>query len=322
MAVTGYFYNAHKDEQGNYDIEYNNEDFCRYLKGLVGNGVFPTPSTQLQVTKGSTAMHVNVDVGDAWIEGHKVSNDSTLDLTFTAADPIYDRIDRVVIYTDTTARMGGIEIITGEVATSPVAPDLIRTNERYELCLANVFIKHGETDIGTITDTRADSSVCGWVAGLVQQLDLSTIFVQWENAYEQEFQSMLEWQAQMRSEFDTWYSALTSELTVGAYIETYKKVVDGGSTVSNVISLDMLDYSYSFTDVFFVTMNGFLLTRGTVGTPRDYVVSDATTPATITLTAPSIPEGNTVEIMVMKSNMTNITGDDADEVLYPLEENS
>ena len=84
MAIKGYFFNAIYDGEA-YDRVYNAEDMTSYLNELVGNGVFPTPSSQLQVRAG-TGMQVIVAAGSGWINGHKIVNTADMTLNVTASD--------------------------------------------------------------------------------------------------------------------------------------------------------------------------------------------------------------------------------------------
>ncbi len=54
-----------------------------------------------------------------------------------------------------------LKSVTGTPATSPVAPALVRTDEVYQLCLAQVAVPAGSSVVGAITDTRANSGLCG-----------------------------------------------------------------------------------------------------------------------------------------------------------------
>lgn len=56
-----------------------------------------------------------------------------------------------------------------------------------------------------IKDTRADTTVCGWVTGLIEQVDTSDLFTQWESAYEQEHQRQQEQITNNQWEFDRWF---------------------------------------------------------------------------------------------------------------------
>lgn len=306
MAIKGYFYNAHKDEHGNYDRLYNDEDFCRYMYELIGNGVFPTPSTQYAVTSNSSNMNISVGAGEAWIEGHKVSNDANMTLVVETADPIFNRIDRVVIGTDSRdANRGGyLKVIKGVASVSPVAPELTRNTDVYELGIADIYIPAGSTVVSAanITDTRPNSELCGWVAGLIQQIDISSLYEQWRIAYSGLYSSLQEWQEEIKREFDTWFYQLNNQLTVGAYIRTFHKVVTGGPTVSNIIPLDMENYSYDTNDVIFANLNGLSLTQN-----LDYVLTINNGVATITLDG-DMSEGNTFEIFVLKSSMAQTSG--------------
>ena len=84
MAISSYFFNA-IESGGVYDRVYNAEDFSNYLDLLVGNGVFPNPTTNLQV-RASTGMDVIVGAGSGWINGHKMVNSADLVLSIDASD--------------------------------------------------------------------------------------------------------------------------------------------------------------------------------------------------------------------------------------------
>lgn len=302
MAIKGYFYNAVYDGEA-YDRVYNAEDVTSYLDEIVGNGVFPTPSTQLQVVAGS-GMGILVNEGQGWINGHKLVNTTTYNLTVDPSDVLLDRIDRVVFYSDTSSRSMGIEIIKGSPAVNPVAPTLTRTETRYEMSLATIRVGKGVSVItdAVITDTRADSTVCGWVAGLIQQIDTSSLFVQWDTAYANMMSLMRQWQQAQQDAFDAWYYNLTQNLTVGAYIKHYEKVVQGGTGVSNVIPLDMTNYVYDSNDVIIANYNGLVLTKD-----EDYTLDTTVYPVEITVNG-SMGDGNVLAILVLKSNMAQTTG--------------
>jgi hypothetical protein len=301
MAINGYFFNA-VNSGGVYDRVYNAEDVTSYLDKLVGSGVFPNPSTQLQVRAG-TGMQVIVASGQGWINGHKIINTADMPLTIDAADALLNRIDRVIFYADFTNREMGISVKKGTAATSPSAPALTRDTTRYEMSLATVKVNKQVTAItqGNITDTRADTSVCGWVTGLIQQVDTATLFTQWQTAYSdyydestQEFES---WETSMKSQFDTWLSELTQELGVNTYVDQFVKSVAIGQSDSKVVALNMTGYTYEQTDIFYVYINGLMATETT-----DYTVD--TTGATPTITflfnqAAGIT--NEVEIRILKS---------------------
>lgn len=319
MAINSYFYNAVKDGQGNYDRLYNAEDVTSYLDQIVGSGVFPNPSTQLQVRAGS-GMEVIVGAGQGWINGHKIINTADLTLEIDASDVLLGRIDRIIFYTDSTERTMGIEVLKGTAAVTPVTPALTRTASRYEMCLATIQINKQIEEItqSMITDTRPDSNVCGWVQGLIQQVDTSSLFVQWETAYTEFMAQMQTWLAAQQAAYIEWFNTLTEDLQVGAYIEKYSKIVTGGESVSNVIPLDMTGYVYDSSDVFLINLNGLILIEN-----YDYTLDTTQSTPTVTINA-QLTDNNRLEILILKSMLGTPVELDGDDTLYgpsgPIEE--
>lgn len=252
MAIKSMFFNAIK-EGDVYDRTYNADDFSRYLENIVGNGVFPNPSTSLQVAS-SSGMDIVVKKGSAWIAGHKLINTAALSLAVDPAETLQNRIDRVVCYIDYVNRVMDIEIVKGTPATNPTAPALVRTDSRYELSLATIYVAKQVTSISNanITDTRADSTVCGWATGVLQQVDTSTLFQQWQTAYG-------DYYADIKQQLDDFMETLTQELGVNTYLQSFEKhreVEAGVTSITDVFNVQ--GYSYEETDVINVYINGVL----------------------------------------------------------------
>ena len=259
--IKGSFFNAVYDSStGTYDREYNAEDLTSYLSLIVGGGVFPTPSTQLQVLAAS-GMTVNVDAGSGWFpDGHKIENTSLYSVEAVGSDISYTRIDRVVMYCDNVNRRVGLDVVTGVASADPVAPDLVRTEDKYELGLATITIPAGAVNItqDMITDTRADSSVCGWVAGLIQQIDTESLFLQWQTAYEEYFQ-------EQQDRFEEWLHDLTEELNVDTYVNAYTKTQEvpvSGTSEQLRVYLIWAGYEYEVSDIVNVYFNGIKVRQG------------------------------------------------------------
>lgn len=223
MAVTSGFFNSI-----NGDRKYNARQIGRYLGSLISSGVFPDPSTNLQVMA-SGGMSVQVSPGKAFIDCHWMENDSMHTLVFDDADMVLDRIDAVVMRLDENddARMIDIIIKKGTPSSEPRAPEMERGDKVQEYCLAAVMVRKMRED-GTqgiaqadITDTRADTDVCGWVTSLIYQVDTHTLFLQWQDAYQKFY-------ADSNAEFDAWMDGLKDKLdgdTVGKILESYKPTV-------------------------------------------------------------------------------------------------
>lgn len=274
MAINGYFFNAVLSG-GVYDRLYNAEDMTSYLDLLVGNGVFPNPSTQLQV-RASTGMDVIVGAGSGWINGHKMVNTADYTLTVDNSDVLLNRIDAVIFFVDHDTRSMGIEIKTGAVAQNPVPPALVRTDDRFELCLAQISVPKQVTDItaAMITDTRGNSNLCGYVQGLIQQMDTTTMFQQWQAA------------------FESWFSEIQSEFRSGLSIRKYEGVYV--TQQANEASFNVKTYvpHFSFAyDILEVFINGMHLNS------NEFTLSNNT----VTLETPIEEAGATVTFVVYQS---------------------
>ena len=274
MAIQSYFFNAVLND-GVYDRVYNADDLTSYLDLLVGNGVFPNPSTMLQV-RASSGMNVIVGAGAGWINGYKLINTADMTLTLDASDVLLNRIDLIIFYVDFNQRTMGIEIKKGTNALNAVAPTLQRDNTRYEMCLAQIAIDKQITDItaAQITDTRSNSALCGYVQGLIQQADTTTLFESWQHG------------------FETWFQGIQDQFVEGKVFKRLEGQVT--TTQANQAVFDVLDYvpSYSFAyDGLDVYINGIHLNG------NEYSLSNST----VTLAIPIQKAGAVVTFVVYKS---------------------
>lgn len=193
MALTYGFFDAEL-VQGQYDRVYGAAEFAQYFSLLIKNGVFPDPSTNLQVKASSPTanMNVNIEAGYGWINGYWAKNDSPYTLTIQPAHGSLNRIDAVVLRWVSSTRSMEFDVLTGTPNASPQVPNLTRTVEIYELMLASITVANGATSIAqaSITDKRPDSSVCGWVTSLIENIDTTDLFAQFEDAFETWFDNI------------------------------------------------------------------------------------------------------------------------------------
>ncbi|MEG0165936.1 hypothetical protein [Anaerorhabdus sp.] len=162
------------------------EFFARFFKSFLSNGVYPNPSSNLQVIV-NDAMTIKVLPGHCYIEGFFGWEDVERVLTFQASESL-DRIDRVVARLNLATRDIDLYIRKGVAAAIPVAPALERPQPNqggdiYELGLADVFIAKNTNSITQqrITDSRMDSELCGIVTNMVSTVDATTLFIQLQN---------------------------------------------------------------------------------------------------------------------------------------------
>lgn len=170
----------------NGDRRYKADFWARFLGSFIGNGVYPNPSTNLQVIANGD-MTVTVKAGKAWVNGVFYENTADLALSLDVADGVLKRIDRVVLQYSTIDRTIAAKVKKGMLASSPVAPILQRDADAYELGIADIFVGNGVVSVSqsSITDLRINTSLCGNVHGLFDQVDTETIFNQYLSWFEE-----------------------------------------------------------------------------------------------------------------------------------------
>lgn len=177
----GLFWNSQ-----NGDRAYNADSFSEWLQKFFTTGVF---QNELQVTE-SSGMVVNVGTGYANINGKVRFFDTASQITLSPASGTYPRIDTIVVERNDTNREITVKSVTGAYSGSdPVPTAPVRTGAVYQIVLAQIYIAAGATAItqADITDTRADGTVCGWVVGTVDSIDLSQLLEQSQQAFEEWF---------------------------------------------------------------------------------------------------------------------------------------
>ena len=134
--------------------------------------------------KETSGLSVRVAAGKCFINGYAGYADGTdiLTLQYGGALP---RIDRIVIRLDLAARNIYPAVITGTAAQSPVPPDIVRKGALFDLGIAKISIAANASAVtqAQITDTRPDSEVCGFVKGVVDQIDVTDLFAQYDAAW-------------------------------------------------------------------------------------------------------------------------------------------
>ena len=293
MAVTSGYFNSVND-----DRPYNAEQMTLYFEGLISNGIYESIGDKFQVTA-SEGMTVNVGTGRAMIKSHWIKNDSSLSLSIDAASTQYNRMDAIILRYDATAREISIIVKKGtETSGMPNAPDITRTNDVYELWLATVRVMKNTSAItqAMITDFRT-SALCGYVTGLIQQVDTSTLFAQWQAAYEAYYaQATAAFDAYMAAredDFNTWFTSLTQELRVDTTLHQFYNAVSVSGTTSEIM-IGINDYD-SNADLLFAFSNGVYLIGGI-----DYTITGTGAAAKINLQKPLIG-ANLVNFVVVKS---------------------
>ena len=197
MAQECGFFNAQLVGE-EYDRVYLAEQFAAYFASFIGNGVFGNSMQELEVVANDD-MTTSVLSGQGWINGWWYRNTATYTLSHSVADGILSRIDIVVLRWDHTARDMYLAVIEGTPSANPVKPDIVRNADYYDLQLCSVSIPAGSIRItqAQITDTRLDNAVCGLVTGVVDQIDTSSLFTQFQTAFQ-------EWKDNQQADYEDW----------------------------------------------------------------------------------------------------------------------
>lgn len=173
------FINEEGEEQ--FDRVYLAAQFAAYFASFIGNGVFGGKSNELQVITAPTPqMQVVVYGGQGYINGYWYENTDALALPLELADGVLNRIDSIVLRWGSSERTMWLAVKKGVPSSNPMPPPVQRSADYFELQLATVSVKAGTISISKsmITDTRLDTSVCGFVVGLIKQFDTTAFGIQ------------------------------------------------------------------------------------------------------------------------------------------------
>ena len=289
MAIRCGFFNSVGE-----DRLYSAEDMNEPYKALISNGVFATqkgtPSDYLQVLAHS-GFNVKVKPGRGIFADKWFISDTDVTLTLSSASPTLVRIDSIVVRIDKSeaVRKASIMLRTGIPASSPVAPTLFNDDYVKEYRLADIRIEAGASAISqsNITDRRG-SADCPWVTSLIQQVDTSTLFKQFQTG------------------FDEWFASVKETLATSTLIRSYESTHVTGVQDETAIPINIPQFNRNL-DILQVYINGLMLVKG-----LEYTVTDDTK---ITLTN-GVDSGTPVSFVVYKS----IDGSDAETVVQQVYE--
>lgn len=270
MAQTYGFFNS-----VNGDRLYNADDISNYFVKLISDGVFATPANAMQVQENS-GMTIQVSAGWGFIKCRWLHNDSPLLLTLDAADMVLSRIDRIVMRLDTANRLMTIAVKKGASGSNPTPPALTRVEGGiWELSIAKITVSAGVSSISQadITDERADTSVCGYVTGLIDQIDTTDLFAQYNAA------------------FNAWFESIKADVqSTNAVIQLASRYTTTGASEST-IPIGISNYNATL-DIINVYINGMRLYADIDYTSDDYYIY---------LTRPLSIVGTVVDIQIFKS---------------------
>lgn len=284
MAIKSGYYNSL-----NGDRKYNAETMSKYFVGLVSRGVLQNYLNKFQVIS-SSGMQVTLQTGKAYFsDGKWIETDAPINFEIDASSPTLNRIDRIVLRRDLSesVRDGTIIHKIGTPSLTPQPPELEEDEYTEEMSVAQIYIGAQSTVISqaNITDERPNNEVCGWVHGLIEQVDTEDLFDQYDDA------------------FNTWFSNVKETLATTTLIRQYTSHYTTITDDETDIPIGITQYNPAL-DILNVFINGLKLVKGVDYTQED---SDSTQ---ITL-AKGLTTGQIVDFEVFKS----VDGSDAETVV-------
>ena len=198
--ITGY------DDYGNpvYDRAEEASFFAEFFADFIGNGIYPNPSTGMQVIADS-GMSLLVQTGSCFINGYRGKTEEGGEtVTLEKSDISYPRIDRLVARLSIEDRNITLAVLKGIPASNPVAKSLTRNSNIFELGLADITVGKNVSVVtqANITDTRLNKNLCGIVTGVVEQLDTTTLFNQYVTWFSEK-------KKKSENEYKTWFDGFT-----------------------------------------------------------------------------------------------------------------
>ena len=213
--MIGYPLDSHVEYDSNgtpiYDRAITSAPLRKLYKQLFSDGVMPNPSTNMQVSAGD-GMNVIVAPGFAMCNGCLKLEEAQRTLAVQASSTAYDRIDTVVLRLNDndSERICDLYILQGTPATSPVRPELTRTESIWELGLADLFVAKNSTVISNqrITDTRYETTRCGIISS-ISQFDTETL-------YQQIQADLAGFKEEEQADFIAWFEEIRAQLSEDA----------------------------------------------------------------------------------------------------------
>ena len=281
MAQHSGFFNA-LESGGVYDRKYNADDYTSNMAAIISTGVRRSGDDDLKVT--ASGLTVTVAVGRAWIDGRWFYNDTALAIT-TVTPPVgtLTRVDGVYLQANSNVAVRNIQLVykTGTPTANPTAPACTRQDGVYEIQLASITVAPNATSV-TVTDTRGDTSVCGWITSPVGYSDYFT---------------------SLDTEFTDWFTDVRDTLASVTLFKQYLwRTVTSSAT--STVTFNIPQYDSSGTDIINVYVNGLLETP-----TDDYTLSGST----ITFTKSKIA-GTEVVVLCYKSIDGTGLGSVSDEI--------
>lgn len=281
MAQHSGFFNA-LQSGGVYDRKYNADDYTNNMAAIISTGVRRSGDDDLRVT--ASGLNINVAVGRAWIDGRWFYNDTPYQVA-TVTPPVgtLSRVDGVYLQANSNLAVRNIQLVykAGTPSGSPTAPACTRDGGVYEIQLASITVAPNATNV-TVTDTRGNTSVCGWITSPVGYTDYFT---------------------SLDNQFTDWFTDVRDNLASVTLFKQYLwRTVT--SAAAATVTFNIPQYDPTGVDIINVYVNGLLETP-----TDDYTLSGSTITFTKSKTA-----GTEIVVVCYKSIDGTGLGSVSDEI--------
>lgn len=190
MAELSRFFDAEEiiseDGQVSYSPSYSAEEFSEYFASFISDGVYAQPADQLKVFA-KEGLTLTIKAGKAWIEGHLYVLTEDMDVTLNPNLTSNAQQVKVVCVLLRNDDKIATQIVQGAESLLPV-----NDGTRHELVLASFVMPVGTATLtdAMIADRRPDNKYCGFVAGLVREIQTTDLFSQYDSMFNEWFEKV------------------------------------------------------------------------------------------------------------------------------------
>ena len=282
MAIKTGFYNSVEN-----DRLYNAEDMSRYFAGLYTKGVLQNYKDKFAV-KANGGMQVKVPTGKAFFsDGKYIENTADIILNVEASDVVLGRIDSVVLRSDKNENVRNAMVVLkkGTPSSNPQPPAIEVGEYVEELLICNIRVDKLTENLtqSNIENTVANTDVCGYVTGLIDEVDTSDLYAQYQEAYKQFY-------IESQQKFDEWFENVKETIKATALMRRYRNAYTTTQEAEKRIEIGIPEHN-SVLDIVELYINGL---RATESEYRE----DGLTHIELTN---AVEQGTEVEIVVFKA---------------------
>lgn len=186
---------------GDRKVKYNS--FRRLFSSYFTTGVFMTEGAENIAVVEKNGLNIMVKKGAFNING--VFGYLDADETIAIGSSTRETYTRIILRLDDSANARNVTVIA---RTGDTMPQLQRTADIYELCLAEIKLGAGQSSISNsdITDRRMDSKLCGIVTSTIKGIDTTELYNQIQS-------DLLNFKNAQEKDFDAWFQTIKGKLS-------------------------------------------------------------------------------------------------------------